>query len=71
MEAYAYEITLEKNGVLRLTNLPFNSGEKIEVIIISRSKPPIGEKRYPFWGKPITYLKPTEPVVEEDWEAYK
>lgn len=71
MEAYAYEITLEKNGVLSLTNLPFNSGDKVEVIILSRSKPPRGEKHYPFWGEPITYLDPTEPVAEKDWEVYK
>ena len=71
MQAYAYEITLEKNGVLNLTNLPFNSGDKLEIIILSRSKPPKVEKRYPFWGKPITYLNPTEPVAEKDWEVYK
>jgi hypothetical protein len=27
------------------------------------------KERYPFWGKPITYLNPTDPVAEEDWEV--
>nr|VFJ99033.1 MAG: hypothetical protein BECKH772A_GA0070896_101528 [Candidatus Kentron sp. H]VFJ99095.1 MAG: hypothetical protein BECKH772B_GA0070898_101499 [Candidatus Kentron sp. H]VFK03840.1 MAG: hypothetical protein BECKH772C_GA0070978_101478 [Candidatus Kentron sp. H] len=71
MRVYAYEHTMKENGMLTLKNLPFNTGEKIEVIIIPHSKPNLEEKRYPFWGKPITYLNPTDPVAEEDWEIYK
>jgi hypothetical protein len=69
MQVYAYELTIGKKGTLTLTNLPFNVGEKIEVIIIPRSSRQLDEKRYPFWGKPITYLNPTDPVAEEDWEV--
>jgi len=69
MQVYAYETTIGKKGTLTLKDLPFNAGEKIEVIIIPRSSRPLDEKRYPFWGKPITYLHPTEPVAEGDWEA--
>jgi len=29
------------------------------------------KKQYPFWGKPIKYLNPTDPVAEADWEVYK
>ena len=68
MQAYAYELTVEEKGTLILKNLPFNAGEKIDVIIIPRSGRQLGEKRYPFWGKPVTYLNPTDPVAEEDWE---
>ncbi len=71
MQAYAYELTMDKKGALTLNNLPFDVGEKIEVIIIRRSKPERDRKRYPFWGKPITYLNPTDPVAEEDWEVLK
>ena len=39
MQAYTYDLTMEKSGVLTLKNLPFNAGERIEVIILSRSKP--------------------------------
>ena len=71
MKVYAYEHTIGKEGELSLKNLPFTVGEKVEVIIIPRSKFKTEEKRYPFWGKPITYLNPTDPVAETDWDAYK
>ncbi len=70
-QAYTDELTMVKNGILTIKNLPFKAGETIEVIIISRSKPEPDEKRYPFWGKPITYLNPTDPVAETDWEVLK
>ncbi len=71
MQVYAYELTMEKKGTLTLENLPFNSGEKIEVIIIPRPSRQSTKHRYPFWGKPITYQNPTEPVAEADWEALR
>lgn len=69
MQVYAYELTIGKKGTVTLNNLPFNVGEKIEVIIIPRSSRQLEEKRYPFWGKPITFLNPTESVAEGDWEV--
>ncbi|MBP7963306.1 MAG: hypothetical protein KBG20_18925 [Caldilineaceae bacterium] len=69
MQVYAYELTMGKKGTLTLDNLPFASGEQLEVIVIPRASRQSSEKRYPFWGKPITYLDPTEPVAEADWEA--
>ncbi len=71
MQTYAYKLTMDKSGVLTLKNLPFNVGEKNEVIIIPRSKSTHDKQRYPFWGKPITYLNPTDPVAETDWEVLK
>jgi hypothetical protein len=69
MQAYAYELTSGKKGTLTLRDLPFNVGEKIEVIIIPRSSRQLDEERYLFWAKPIIYLKPTDLVAEEDWEV--
>ena len=71
MQAYTYERKIVKSGALSLKNLPFKVGETIEVIIIPRSKPKSDKKRYPFWGEPITYLSPTDPVAETDWEVYR
>ncbi|MCP4347695.1 MAG: hypothetical protein GY795_19505 [Desulfobacterales bacterium] len=71
MQAHIYKLTMGESGVLTLKNLPFDVGEKIEVIIIPRSKSEHDKKRYPFWGKPITYINPTDPVAEEDWEVLK
>jgi hypothetical protein len=53
---------MKKKGTLTLENLPLNAGEKVKVIIIPRAGRHRDEKRYPFWGKPITYLNPTDPV---------
>lgn len=69
MQVYAYEFIVGKNGELTLKNLPFKAGEKIEVIIIPRSERKI-KNCYPFWGKPITYHHPTDPVAESDWEVF-
>ncbi len=69
MQVYAYELIMGKKGTLTLDNLPFASGEQLEVIVIPRASRQTLENRYPFWGKPITYLEPTEPVSEADWEA--
>lgn len=69
MRVYTYELIVEKKGTLILENLPFNVGERIEVIIIPRSSRQPIENRYPFWGEPITYINPTEPVAEVDWEV--
>ncbi len=71
MQAYAYNLTVQQQGTLTLRNLPFNAGEELEVIIIPRAKRAQQEnERYPFWGKPVTYLDPTEPLPETDWEVY-
>lgn len=71
-QAYTDEVTIGQNGVLTLKNLPFKKGESVEVIIIARTKTqPTDAERYPFWGKPITYPNPTDPVAETDWDVLK
>ncbi|HIP70939.1 MAG TPA: hypothetical protein EYH05_06040 [Anaerolineae bacterium] len=69
MQAYTYKLTIEKKGTLTLKDLPMDAGEKVEVIVIPRPNRQPDKKRYPFWGKPINYLNPTEPVAEADWEV--
>jgi len=69
MEAYAYKMTVGKKGELTLKDLPLDVGEKVEIIIIPRSKASQDKKRYPFWGKPIAYVHPTDPVADTDWEV--
>lgn len=69
MQVYGYQLTMVKKGTLTIENLPFDAGEKVEVIIIPRSGRQPEAKQYPFWGKPITYLNPTDPVAEADWEV--
>lgn len=71
MQVYAYEFTVEQKGKLVLQDLPFDIGAKIQVILIPTTTQAATQTQYPFWGKPVTYLNPTEPVAEEDWEVFQ
>ncbi len=71
MQTYSNEHIMNKNGTITINNLPFNAGEKISVIIVSKAKVETTQKRYPFWGKPIKYIDPTEPVAQDDWDIYE
>ncbi|MBF0229445.1 MAG: hypothetical protein HQK63_07625 [Desulfamplus sp.] len=62
MQTYTYEHIIEKIGVLTLKNLPFNVGDKVEIVIIPESKNKQNNQEYPFWGIPIDYINPTDPV---------
>lgn len=71
MKVYSCKHTIKENGALIINNLPFKTGETIKVVIIPSTQYKTDKKKYPFWGKPITYLDPTEPAPVEDWEVYK
>lgn len=66
MYAHRVEATLNQEGALVLTNLPFHAGEAVEVIVMPRSN---AIKSYPLRGKPVVYTDPLEPVAQNDWEA--
>jgi len=69
VQAYRVEIVLQQDGTLTLTNLPLSAGAPVEVIILVQPQAPAHADRYPLRGTPITYLNPTEPVAQADWEA--
>jgi hypothetical protein len=62
MEAYKTVARIEPEGKLRLSGLPFQAGDEVEVILLRREPDPAGESRYPLRGLPIRYEDPTEPV---------
>jgi hypothetical protein len=68
MSAHHIEITLAQDGKLTLDELPFHAGDTVEVIILGRQTKPNG-REYPLRGQPITYVDPTDPVAEADWDA--
>jgi hypothetical protein len=68
MQAYRVETTVQQDGMLTLSNLPLQAGETVEVIILVRPSA-LRQNRYPLRGLPITYVDPTEPVAQADWEA--
>jgi hypothetical protein len=69
MQAYRVETTLQQDGTLMLSDLPFQAGEAVEVIILVRSPAVQRENRYPLRGTPVIYTDLTAPVAQEDWEA--
>ncbi len=66
MYAHRVEATLNQEGALVLTNLPFHAGEAVEVIVLSRSDI---VKSYPLRGKPVVYTDPLKPVAQNDWDV--
>lgn len=71
MEAYRTEAKLEREGELRLSDLPFHAGDEVEVIVLRQDSAQTVENPYPLRGLPIRYEDPTEPVAESDWDALK
>ena len=41
----------------------------MEVVVIARSSAASVQDRYPLRGEPLEYIRPFEPVAENDWEA--
>ena len=69
MQAYKTETTVEPDGTVTVSSLPFKAGERVEVIVLPVSRPVTPDKKYPLRGTPYEYEDPTEPVAEEHWEA--
>lgn len=69
MLAHRIETIINQDKTLTLENLPFHSGEQVEVIILSRPRRESGQNLYPLRGTTIQYVDPTEPVAQDDWEV--
>ncbi len=71
MLAHRINAIIGQDKKLTLENLPFHSGEIVEVIILSKSQNPSEQKRYPLRGTICQYINPTEPVAQDEWEVTK
>lgn len=71
MNAHKVETTIDKNGQLVLTGLPFKPGDTVEVIVLERPVAQLEANPYPLKDKqPYRYDNPFEPAVPpEEWEA--
>jgi len=69
MQIYRVEVTVSDNGTLLINNLPFQAGDKVEVVVRSRKPKSAKTTQYPLRGTPIQYLKPFESVAENAWDA--
>jgi hypothetical protein len=68
MQAYRVNTTIQEDGTFTVSNLPLRAGEMVEVIILVQPCR-TAQDRYPLRDMPITYIDPTEPVAEADWEV--
>ena len=71
MSTFRLDTTLTQDGTLILSDLPFQAGDSVEVIIVPRKSASALQNGYPLRGKVIRYDTPTEPVAQEDWEALR
>lgn len=69
MIAHRVETTVELDGTLILKNLPFHSGEQVEVIVLPQSNKTSEQNKYSLRGTAVQYIDPTEPVAHDDWEV--
>ncbi len=68
MQDYKVETEVSKDGSVTIKGLPFQPGNRVEVIIRSRCSD-AEEQSYSLRGKPFRFLDPFGSVAEEDWEA--
>jgi hypothetical protein len=71
MHDYRVETEIGSDGSLTLKGLPFQAGDRVEVIIRDQKAVGGNGKCYPLRGKPIRYTDPFGSVAEEDWEVLK
>jgi len=69
MHDYRVETRVERDGSLTIKGLPFEAGDRVEVIIRSRESG--NGEGYPLRGKPVRYTDPFGSVAEGDWEALR
>jgi hypothetical protein len=71
MQDYRLETKVSSDGSLIIKGLPFQAGDRVEVIIRSHKHGGRKGTCYPLRGKPIRYADPFGSVAEEYWEALR
>jgi len=67
--AYRIKTTVSDDRTITLSNLPFQAGEKIEVIIREDEAVKTAKNRYPLRGTPVEYQNPFDGVADDFWIA--
>jgi hypothetical protein len=71
MHDYRVETEIGSDGSLTIKGLPFQAGDRVEVIIRDQKAAGGNGKSYPLRGKRIRYADPFGGVAQEDWEVLK
>jgi hypothetical protein len=69
VQAHWRETTVGKHGELLLEGLPFEAGQPVEVLVISKTAGPTTAGDPSLRSSVVEYCEPSEPVASEDWDA--
>ena len=70
MQAMRLETTVDENGTILLSGLPWQAGEAVEIIVLPQAHPQLASSDRPLAGLPLRYDRPFDPAVDpDDWEA--
>lgn len=72
MEAVRIEATVQSNGQVILSDLPFEEGDQVEIIILATTGKEALPRVNPLKGSVLRYDDPFEPAAAiEDWEVLR
>ncbi len=69
MQAHRIESVVREDGSLIINNLPFHTGDLVEVIVLPRELSAEKHHDSPLRGTKIIYHDPFEGVAAGDWDA--
>ena len=69
MEAYRTNAVVHDGGTVVIENVPFQEGQRLEVILLERPEASANASSRSLRGEPVRYVDPFDSVAEDDWTA--
>ena len=69
MQAHWRETIVGEHGELVLEGLPFEPGQPVDVLVVSRAAEPTTAGVRSLRDSVIEFHEPLEPVASDDWDA--
>jgi hypothetical protein len=69
VQAHWRETTVGEHGELILNGLPFEPGQPVEVLVVSKSQGSATAGGRSLRGSVLEFREPLEPVAGDDWDA--
>jgi len=69
VQAFRTDTAIGAQGDLRLEGLPFEPGQAVEVLVISKTVGSATAAGQSLLGSVLEFHDPLEPVASEDWDA--
>ncbi|HMD71920.1 MAG TPA: hypothetical protein VKF41_11280 [Bryobacteraceae bacterium] len=71
MQAFWKDTAVGPQGDLRLEGLPFEPGQPVEVLVISKTTGSVAAASRSLRDSVTEFRDPLEPVADEDWDALR